>query len=44
MALFDRYTHPDGTIEVYPFNHHEGGEAPHTNRQLRWLAPHLHPR
>ncbi|WP_157607379.1 acetylxylan esterase [Sanguibacter suarezii] len=25
-------------IEVYPFNHHEGGEAVHTRRQLTWLA------
>ncbi|WP_456823489.1 acetylxylan esterase [Cellulomonas sp. P5_E12] len=25
-------------IAVYPHNHHEGGEAFHTARQLRWLA------
>lgn len=25
-------------IEVYPFNHHEGGDAVHTRRQLDWLA------
>ncbi|WP_042405997.1 acetylxylan esterase [Streptacidiphilus carbonis] len=27
----------DRTVEVYPFNHHEGGEAVHTRTQLRWL-------
>jgi cephalosporin-C deacetylase len=24
-------------LHVYPFNHHEGGEAVHTARQLAWL-------
>jgi cephalosporin-C deacetylase len=28
---------PARRIEVYPFNHHEGGEAVHTVRQLAWL-------
>jgi cephalosporin-C deacetylase len=28
---------PDRTIHVYSFNHHEGGDAVHTGRQLRWL-------
>ena len=28
---------PERTIHVYPFNHHEGGDATHTRRQLRWL-------
>ena len=28
---------PDREIAVYPFNHHEGGEAVHVDRQLRWL-------
>ncbi|MFG1810068.1 acetylxylan esterase [Streptomyces sp. NPDC049040] len=28
----------DRTIHVYPFNHHEGGEALHTRRQLHWLG------
>jgi cephalosporin-C deacetylase len=28
----------DREIHVYPFNQHEGGEAVHTRRQLRWLA------
>ncbi len=32
-----RPTPPDRTIHVYPFNHHEGGEAVHTRRQLRWF-------
>ncbi|SHM34981.1 acetylxylan esterase [Actinacidiphila paucisporea] len=31
----------DRTVHVYPFNHHEGGEALHTRRQLGWLAPKL---
>lgn len=34
---------PARTIHVYPFNHHEGGEAVHTQRQLRWLADRLGP-
>jgi cephalosporin-C deacetylase len=29
---------PEREIHVYPFNHHEGGEALHVERQLRWLA------
>lgn len=28
---------PERTIHVYPFNHHEGGDAVHSRRQLRWL-------
>lgn len=28
-------------IAVYPYNHHEGGEAHHTARQLAWLASRL---
>jgi cephalosporin-C deacetylase len=28
-------------IAVYPYNHHEGGEAHQTARQLPWLASHL---
>ena len=28
---------PERTIHVYSFNHHEGGDAVHTGRQLRWL-------
>lgn len=29
---------PDRTIEVYRFNHHEGGEAVQVERQLQWLS------
>jgi cephalosporin-C deacetylase len=29
---------PERTIHVYPFNHHEGGEAVQVERQLHWLA------
>ncbi len=32
---------PDRTMHVYPFNHHEGGEAYQTGRQLRWLNSQL---
>lgn len=43
FAAYNHYgaTHPSPparTIHVYPFNHHEGGEALHTRRQLDWLA------
>jgi cephalosporin-C deacetylase len=37
FAAYNRYGGPDRTIHVYPFNGHEGGEAIHTARQLRWL-------
>ncbi|MFC4109477.1 acetylxylan esterase [Micromonospora zhanjiangensis] len=30
-------------VHVYPFNGHEGGEAVHTRRQLRWLRTVLDP-
>jgi cephalosporin-C deacetylase len=29
------------TIRVYPFNHHEGGDAVHVGHQLRWLRERL---
>lgn len=29
---------PDTEICVYPFNHHEGGDALHVRRQLTWLS------
>lgn len=29
---------PERAIHVYPFNHHEGGDAVHTRRQLLWLG------
>jgi len=41
FAAYNRYGGPDRTIEVYPFNGHEGGEAFHTARQLRWLGSKL---
>lgn len=37
FAAYHRYGGSDRTIQVYPFNGHEGGEAFHTARQLRWL-------
>lgn len=43
FAAFHRYGEltdaaPEREIAVYPFNHHEGGEAAHVDRQLRWLG------
>lgn len=32
---------PDRTMHLYPFNQHEGGEALHVRRQLRWLGARL---
>jgi cephalosporin-C deacetylase len=29
---------PDRILHAYPFNQHEGGEAVHVRRQLRWLS------
>jgi cephalosporin-C deacetylase len=40
-AANSRPTPPDQTMYVYPFNHHEGGEAVHVERQLQWLAARL---
>jgi cephalosporin-C deacetylase len=37
FAAYNRYGGADRTIEAYPFNGHEGGEAFHTARQLFWL-------
>jgi cephalosporin-C deacetylase len=34
---------PDRTMHAYAFNHHEGGEALHVQRQLRWLAERMLP-
>jgi cephalosporin-C deacetylase len=39
-AANGRPTPPDRTIAVYPFNQHEGGDAVHVGRQLRWLSAH----
>ncbi|RKN39589.1 acetylxylan esterase [Micromonospora endolithica] len=44
FAAYNRYGTGTGAdpeareIHVYPFNGHEGGEALHVRRQLRWLA------
>ena len=40
FAAHNAYT-GDAEIAVYPYNHHEGGEAHQTARQLTWLASHL---
>ncbi|SBT46160.1 acetylxylan esterase [Micromonospora narathiwatensis] len=37
-AANGRPTPPARELHVYPFNQHEGGEALHVRRQLRWLA------
>jgi cephalosporin-C deacetylase len=41
FAAYNRYGGADRTIEVYPFNHHEGGDAVHVRSQLAWLADRL---
>ncbi len=43
FAAYNRYGGDDRAIEVYPFNHHEGGEALHARRQLTWLADRVRP-
>jgi cephalosporin-C deacetylase len=40
-AANGRPTPPDRAMHVYPFNNHEGGEAVHVRRQLRWLGARL---
>lgn len=42
-AVHDQPTPPDLTMHVYPFNHHEGGEAVQVRRQLRWLDALIQP-
>ncbi|MGC4855666.1 acetylxylan esterase [Micromonospora sp. DT4] len=37
-AATNRPEAPRRELHVYPFNGHEGGEALHVRRQLRWLA------
>ncbi len=37
-AANGRSEQPDREIHVYPFNGHEGGEALHVRRQLRWVS------
>jgi len=38
MAAFNHLAAEDTTIEVYPFNDHEGGSAVQWQKQARWLA------
>ncbi|MBO0869219.1 MAG: acetylxylan esterase [Micromonosporaceae bacterium] len=50
FAAYNRYgtghpghPRPDRTMHTYAFNHHEGGEALHVQRQMRWLAERMLP-
>lgn len=36
-AANGRPIRPERSIHAYPFNHHEGGDAVHTRKQLLWL-------
>lgn len=38
FASFNHWAHPEKSIEVYPWNGHEGGAGVHRGVQLRWLA------
>jgi len=38
FAAYNNYGSHKREMHVYPFNHHEGGEAYHVGRQMRWLA------
>jgi len=40
-AANGRPERPERSIHVYPFNHHEGGDAVHTRKQLLWLRDRL---
>lgn len=37
FAAYNNYGTDRREMHVYPFNHHEGGEAHHLTRQLSWL-------
>jgi len=37
FAAYNAYAGGKRDIHVYPFNHHEGGDAVHVQHQLRWL-------
>jgi cephalosporin-C deacetylase len=37
FASYNHWAHPEKSIEVYPWNGHEGGTAEHRSTQLRWL-------
>lgn len=38
FASYNHWAHPEKSIEVYPWNGHEGGTAEHRSTQLRWLT------
>jgi cephalosporin-C deacetylase len=40
-AASGRAVAPDRTMHTYPFNQHDGGDAVHVGRQLRWLGARL---
>jgi cephalosporin-C deacetylase len=37
FAAFNRWGHEDRSIEVYPFNRHEGGQERHLLKQYEWM-------
>ena len=37
FASYNHWAHPEKSIEVYPWNNHEGGAGEHRSVQLRWL-------
>ncbi|GAB3892372.1 acetylxylan esterase [Kibdelosporangium lantanae] len=43
FAAFNALGSADKEMAVYPYNHHEGGEAVHTARELRWLSERFSP-
>ncbi|ACU35932.1 acetylxylan esterase [Actinosynnema pretiosum subsp. pretiosum] len=43
FAAFNALAGDDTEIAVYPFNHHEHGEAVHAERQVRWLGERFRP-
>ena len=43
FAAYNAYAGATREIHVYPFNHHEGGDAVHVGRQLAWLRKLLAP-
>jgi cephalosporin-C deacetylase len=38
FAAYNHYGTDKREIHVYPYNHHEGGDAHHVTKQLSWLA------
>jgi cephalosporin-C deacetylase len=37
FASYNHWAHPEKSIEIYPWNGHEGGSSEHRSAQLRWL-------